>query len=201
MYFIRQRVGVPFPPLKLELAGSQAMSPAAAMTVPPEPGGGVGDGLVVGIGLGLIEGRGVGPDSKVTVSCGLFEDSRLARFVAVELVEVSAKLTGSLLETSEVTFHSTHVPALIGPEEDVTPSVPGMLRYVSVVSPQELLVTPRASIPVALELFAKTRSRAWEIEPLNPSGSNRIKLRRSGEASVRIDVEVPKLRSGSAPLA
>ena len=176
------------------------MSPAAAMTVPPE-GGGVGDGLIVGVGLGLMEGRGVGPDSKVTVSCGLFEDSRLARFVAVELVEVSAKLTGSLLETSDVTFHSTHVPELIAPEEDVTPSVPGMFRKVSVVSPQELLVTPRTSMPVALELLAKTRSRAWVTEPLNPSGSKRMKLRRSGEASVRMDVEVPKLRSGSALLA
>jgi hypothetical protein len=68
------------------------------------------------------------PEPYVTTSCGLFADSRLARLVAVEDVEVREKLTGAVPETSEVTSHTTHVLELIGPEESVTARAPGMFR-------------------------------------------------------------------------
>lgn len=64
----------------------------------------VGDwlGLAVGLGAGAL--GAVGP-LNVTTSWGSVEDSRLARPVAVMLVEVSARLTGSFPLTSEVTSH------------------------------------------------------------------------------------------------
>lgn len=55
-----------------------------------------------GLGLGPL-GRGLLP--WVTISWGPVEDSRLARLVAVMLVDVNPKLTGSLPRTSEVTSH------------------------------------------------------------------------------------------------
>ena len=76
----------------------------------------------------MLDGDGDGvPLSAVTRSCGLFADSRLARLVAVTLVEVRAKLMGSFPETRGVTSHSSQEPAAIGPEESVIDRTAGML--------------------------------------------------------------------------
>jgi hypothetical protein len=204
VYRCRQLELVPLPLLKLLLAGSQAMSPAAATTGYPPTGEEDGEGLggggdVLGRGEVLGDGDGV-PLSAVTRSCGRFADSRLARLVAVTLVDVSAKLTGSFPEMSGVTSHSSHDPAEIGPYESVIDRTPGMLLYVSVVSPQLLVATPRTLMLSEFALLAKTRSLALVTGEPSPSGSKRRKLRTSGEPSVRICVDVPKFVPGSALL-
>lgn len=72
-----------------------------------------------------------------------------------------------------------------------------MFRYVRVVSAQEFVVSPRTSIPLELALPAWIRRIALDIGDPRPSGSNLRKPPTYGEASVRTDDLVPKLRSGS----
>lgn len=150
----------------------------------------------------MLGGGGDGvPLSVVTRSCGRFADSRLARLFAVTLAEVRAKLMGSFPLTSEVTSHSNHEPAAMGPEESVIENAAGMLAYVSEVSPHALEATPRTSMLSEFPLLAKTRSLEPVIEVARPSGSNRRRVRTSGEPSVRRVVNVPKLRVDSTLLA
>jgi len=100
------------------------MSPAAAITTPVLGAGLDGEGLGVGDGigerLGLGEGDGEALGWNVMTSCGRLVASRLARLVAVTLVVVRATLMGSLPRTIDVTFHSSHVFDVIGPEESTT---------------------------------------------------------------------------------
>jgi hypothetical protein len=171
--------------------------------VPLEGGDGLGGGGdVLGGGGDVLDGGGEGvPLSAVTRSWGRLADSRLARLVAVTLVEVRAKLMGSFPETSAVTSHSNHEPAAMAPEESVIESAAGMFSYVSVVSLHALEATPRTSMLSEFALLAKTRSLAPMMEAPRPSGSNLRNARTSGEPSVRRVVDVPKLRFGSTLVA
>jgi hypothetical protein len=113
---------------------------------------GLGEGLGLGERLG-VEPPDDGPE-KVTISCGRLADSRLARLVAVTLVEVSPRLTGSLFLISGVTSHWIHVPAPMRLTEEATDRTAGMFRYVSVDSCHEFEATPRTSTFPVLALLA-----------------------------------------------
>jgi hypothetical protein len=54
----------------------------------------------------------------------------------VKLVEVSASVTGTPAETSDLTFHSIQPPAAMGPEESTTSRSSGMVLNVTVLSCQ-----------------------------------------------------------------
>jgi hypothetical protein len=132
------------------------------------------------------------PRAAESTRCGGFADSRLLSRVAVELLEVRAKLTERPPRSSEVTSQSIHAPARIGPEESTDGVTRGLLRNVSLASSHEFVETPRASIPAALVLSAKTRRIASETGASRPLRSKRRKLRTSGLPSVRRIGPVPK---------
>jgi hypothetical protein len=169
-------------------------------TDPPTEVGGVGDIEPLaesggGDGDLSAEPGGDGDNSQVDrTSVGGLEDSRLASLVAVRLEEVSAKLTTSPPVRRDVTSHSTHVPARIGPDESTAGVTRGLLRYVRAVSPQELVSTPCTSMPVELLLPAKARRTPVEMGASRSPRSNRRKLRTSGVPSVRSAVPPPKFR-------
>src|SRR5262245_49871401 len=141
----RQTVAVPAPPLKNELVGSQAMSPAAAIT----------GSLTAAVS---------------TTSCGAVAAplSREATLRAVVDAPVKPRPVGPPGFTSDVTSSETQAPAAKGPDEAATGPITGAVRSVSERSLHVVAATEWRSRPVdeALVVYRRRVARATVAIPV-----------------------------------